>query len=36
VIFIKRTKEGRKIEDIAEIGNDYGFQSETQKLRILK
>ena len=36
VIFIKRTKEGRKIEDIAEIGNDCGLQSEGQKLRILK
>ena len=37
IIFIKKIKNvGRRIEDITEIGNDYGFQSETQKLRILK
>ncbi len=36
VIFIKRTKQGRKIEDIAVIEDDQGTMEETHKLRILK
>lgn len=38
IIFIKKTKEGRKVDDIAVIESvsDNGIQSETQRLRILK
>jgi type IV secretion system protein VirB11 len=36
VIFIKRTKQGRKIEDIAVIDDDQGKMEEKHKLRILK
>lgn len=36
VIFIKRTKQGRKIDDIAVIEDDQGTMEETHKLRILK